>query len=408
LMEIDFTFAQGTDPNVAQVQVENNLSLAEALLPSVVTQQGIKVKKSAKSFMLVVGLVSADGSMSAADISDYIASHLQDPLTRIPGVGDFNLFGTEYAMRIWLDPDKLYKYSLTVGDVTSAISAQNVQVSSGELGGVPARKGQRLDATVVGPSRFQEPGQFESILLKVNQDGSQVRLRDVARVEVGAQAYTPTSLYNGEPASAIALKLSPGANQLSTEAAVKAELGRLSRYFPPGLKIVYPFDTEPFITLSLTEVVKTLFEAVALVFVVMFVFLQNFRATLIPTIAVPIVLLGTFAVLACLGYSINTLTMLAMVLGARLLRAHPQPGEAGEGDLSEQRGDETEHSDLARGASGVRISDVARGPRGTSGITGDRQSSGRLAAADTNEGRARHGHRAGCGPSRNDGAHCGG
>jgi multidrug efflux pump len=318
-MEIDFTFAQGTDPNVAQVQVENNLSLAEALLPSVVTQQGIKVKKSAKNFMLVVGLVSADGSMSAEDISDYIASHLQDPLTRIPGVGDFNLFGTEYAMRIWLDPDKLYKYSLTVGDVTSAISAQNVQVSSGELGGVPARKGQRLDATVVGPSRFQEPGQFESILLKVNQDGSQVRLRDVARVEVGAQAYTPTSLYNGEPASALALKLSPGANQLSTEAAVKAELVRLSRYFPPGLKIVYPFDSEPFVTLSLTEVVKTLFEAVALVFVVMFVFLQNFRATLIPTIAVPIVLLGTFAVLACLGYSINTLTMLAMVLAVGLL-----------------------------------------------------------------------------------------
>ena len=318
-MEIDFTFAQGTDPNVAQVQVQNNLSLAEALLPGAVTQQGIKVKKSVKNFMLAVGLVSTDGSMSAADISDYIASHLQDPLTRIPGVGDFSLFGSEYAMRIWLDPDKLYKYSMTVGDVVSAISAQNVQVSSGELGGLPARKGQRLDATIIGPSRFESPGQFENILLKVNQDGSQVRLRDVARVEIDAQQYTPTSLINGRPAGALALKLSPGANQLSTEAAVKAELNRLSQFFPPGLKIVYPLDTEPFITLSLTEVVKTLFEAVVLVFVVMFIFLQNFRATLIPTIAVPIVLLGTFAVLAVLGYSINTLTMLAMVLAVGLL-----------------------------------------------------------------------------------------
>jgi multidrug efflux pump len=318
-MEIDFTFAQGTDPNVAQVQVQNDLSLAEALLPAAVAQQGIKVKKSVKNFMLAVGLVSTDGSMSGEDISDYIASHLQDPLTRIPGVGDFSLFGSEYAMRIWLDPDKLYKYSMTVGDVVNAISAQNVQISSGELGGLPARKGQRLDATIIGPSRFEKPEQFEDILLKVNQDGSQVRLRDVARVEIGAQQYTPASLINGRPAGALALKLSPGANQLSTEAAVKAELDRLSQFFPPGLKIVYPLDTEPFITLSLIEVVKTLFEAVALVFVVMLVFLQNFRATLIPTIAVPIVLLGTFAVLAAVGYSINTLTMLAMVLAVGLL-----------------------------------------------------------------------------------------
>src|SRR6266851_2493592 len=215
-MEIDLTFIQGTDPNIAQVQVQNKLSLAEAFLPTEVTQQGIKVNKSVKNFMLVVGLISTDGSMSATDISDYIASHIQDPLTRIPGVGDFTLFGAEYAMRTWLDPDKLYKYSLTVGDVTSAIAAQNVQISSGELGGMPSRKGQRLDATIIGPSRFEKPEQFENILLKVNQDGSQVRLRDVARVELGAQQYTPTSLYNGEPASALALKLAPGANQLST------------------------------------------------------------------------------------------------------------------------------------------------------------------------------------------------
>jgi multidrug efflux pump len=318
-MEIDLTFAQGTNSNIAQVQVQNNLSLAEASLPSTVTQQGIKVQKSVKNFMLGVVLVSADGHMSGAQISDYIASHIQDPLTRVPGVGSFTLFGTEFAMRIWLDPDKLYKYSLTVADITNAISAQNVQVSSGELGGLPARKGQRLDATIIGPSRFEKTEQFENILLKVNQDGSQVRLQDVAQVELGAQAYTPISFYNGKPAGAFALKLSPGANQLSTEAAAKAELNHLSRFFPPGLKIVYPLDTEPFIRLSLEEVVKTLLEAIVLVFVVMFIFLQNFRATLIPTIAVPIVLLGTFAILAAFSYSINTLTMLAMVLAVGLL-----------------------------------------------------------------------------------------
>lgn len=318
-MEIDLTFVQGTDPNIAQVQAQNKLSLAQANLPSEVTQQGIKVAKAVKNFMLVVGLVSEDGGMSATDINDYVASNIQDPLTRINGVGDFTLFGSEYAMRIWLDPDKLYKYAMTVGDVTSAITAQNVQVSSGELGALPAQHGQRLDATIIGPSRFETPAQFENILLKVNQNGSQVRLRDVARVEIGAQSYATSSLYNGKPASALALKLAPGANQLSTEKAVRAELARLAKFFPSGLKIVYPLDTEPFITLSIEEVVKTLFEAIALVFVVMFVFLQNIRATLIPTIAVPVVLLGTFAVLAAFGYSINTLTMLAMVLAVGLL-----------------------------------------------------------------------------------------
>jgi multidrug efflux pump len=318
-MEIDLTFIQGTDSNIAQVQVQNKLSLAEAQLPPAVTQQGIKVNKSVKNFMLAIALISTDGSMSAADLGDYIASNLQDPLSRVPGVGDFNLFGSEYAMRIWLDPDKLYKYSLTVGDVTTAIAAQNVQISSGELGGLPAHPGQRLDATIIGPSRLETPEEFGNILLKVTQSGSQVRLRDVARVELGAQAYGEAARYNNQPAAALALKLAPGANQLSTEAAVRAELDRLSQVFPPGLKIVYPLDTEPFITLSITEVVKTLFEAVALVFVVMFIFLQNFRATLIPAIAVPIVLLGTFGVLAAFGYTINTLTMLAMVLAVGLL-----------------------------------------------------------------------------------------
>ena len=318
-MEIDLTFAQGTNPDIAQVQVQNKLSLAQSSLPSDVTAQGIKVNKSVKNFMLIVALVSRDGSMSGVDISDYIASHLQDPLTRIPGVGDFTLFGSEYAMRIWLDPDKLYKYAMTVGDVTAAITAQNVQISSGELGGQPARKGQRLDATIIGPSRFQTPEEFENILLKVNQNGSQVRLRDVARVEIGAQSYSTTSRYDNEPASGLALKLAPGANQLTTEAAVKAELAELQKSFPPGLTIACPLDTEPYVTLSIQEVVQTLLEAIALVFVVMLVFLQNFRATLIPTIAVPVVLLGTFGVLAAFGYSINTLTMLAMVLAVGLL-----------------------------------------------------------------------------------------
>jgi len=318
-MEIDLTFKQGTDPNIAQVQVQNKLSLAEATLPEEVTQQGIRVTKGVKNFMMIVGLISTDSSMNAQDITDYIASNIQDPLSRVNGVGDYTLFGSEYAMRIWLDPGKLYKYALTAGDVTTAIAAQNIQVSSGELGGLPSTKGQRLDATIIGPTRFQTPEEFETILLKVNTNGSQVLLRDVARVELGAQSYSSVASINNEPAGGIALKLAAGANQLSAEKAVRAQLERLQQFFPPGLKIVYPLDTEPFITLSITEVVKTLVEAIALVFLVMYIFLQNFRATLIPTIAVPVVLLGTFGVLAAAGYSINTLTMLAMVLAVGLL-----------------------------------------------------------------------------------------
>ena len=318
-MEIDATFKQGTDVNIAQVQVQNKLSLAEAVLPTEVTQQGIRVTKATRNFMVVIGFISADGSMNAQDIADYVASNVQDSLSRVSGVGDYTLFGAEYAMRIWLDPAKLYKYALTVGDVTTAISAENIQVSSGELGGLPASKGQRLDATIIGPTRYETPQQFENILLKVNLNGSQVLLKDVARVELGAQIYSPTAKINHAPAAAIALKLAAGANQLATEAAVRAQLAALQPFFPPGLQIVYPLDTEPFITLSITEVVKTLIEAIVLVFVVMYIFLQNFRATLIPTIAVPVVLLGTFGVLAVLGYTINTLTMLAMVLAVGLL-----------------------------------------------------------------------------------------
>ncbi len=318
-MEIDATFKQGTDVNIAQVQVQNKLSLAEAVLPAEVTQQGIRVTKATKNFMVVIGFISTDGSMNAQDIADYIASNVQDSLSRVSGVGDYTLFGAEYAMRIWLDPAKLYKYAITVGDVNTAISAENIQVSSGELGGLPASRGQRLDATIIGPTRYETPEQFENILLKVNLNGSQVLLKDVARVELGAQVYSPTARINHAPAAAIALKLAAGANQLATESAVRAQLAALQPYFPPGLQIVYPLDTEPFITLSITEVVKTLLEAIVLVFVVMYIFLQNFRATLIPTIAVPVVLLGTFGVLAVLGYTINTLTMLAMVLAIGLL-----------------------------------------------------------------------------------------
>ncbi|WP_459673429.1 efflux RND transporter permease subunit [Acidisoma sp. 7E03] len=318
-MEIDLTFSQGTDPDIAQVQVQNKVSLAESTLPTEVTQQGITIEKSTKNYMLIVGLVSTNGSMTAQDISDYIASNIENPLTRIPGVGDYQLFGSEYAMRIWVDPAKLYKYALTISDVTSAIEAQNVQVSSGELGGLPAVKGQRLDALIVGPSRMTTPDEFRNILLKVEQDGSRVLLSDVATVELGAQSYSSTALYNNHPASGIALKLAPGANQLSVEKAVKAELTNLSKQFPSGLEMVYPIDGAPYISLSIEEVVKTLAEAIALVVIVMLIFLQNIRATLIPAIAVPIVLLGTFAVLGALGYSINTLTMLAMVLAVGLL-----------------------------------------------------------------------------------------
>ena len=235
-MEIDATFKQGTDVNIAQVQVQNKLSLAEAVLPAEVTQQGIRVTKATKNFMVVIGFISTDGSMNAQDIADYVASNVQDSLSRVSGVGDYTLFGAEYAMRIWLDPAKLYNYALTVGDVTTAISAENIQVSSGEIGGLPASRGQRLDATIIGPTRYETPAEFENILLKVNLNGSQVLLKDVARVELGAQIYSPTAKINHAPAAAIALKLAAGANQLATESAVRAQLAALQPYFPPGLQ----------------------------------------------------------------------------------------------------------------------------------------------------------------------------
>ena len=318
-MEIDLTFLQGTNPDTAQVQVQNKLSIADSNLPAEVTQQGVEVKKASKDFMEIVGFVSTNHSMDSQDIGDYIAANIQDQLTRITGVGDYTLFGSEYAMRISLNPGELFKYSLTVADVINAIQTQNVQVSSGELGGLPAVPGQVLDATIIGPSEFQTPQQFENILLKVTTDGSQVRLRDVAAVALGPANDSISTTYNNQPANGLALKLAPGANQLTTENAVRTELGALKKSLPPGLKLVFPYDTERVITNSLSEVVETLFIAIILVFLVMFLFLQNVRATLIPTIAVPIVLLGTFGILSELGYAINTLTMLAMVLAIGLL-----------------------------------------------------------------------------------------
>src|SRR5580700_5249610 len=318
-MTITLYFEQGTNPDIAQVQVQNKLQLATPLLPLEVQQEGLRVVKATRNFLLVIGFYSTDGSMSSEDVSDYIASYVQDPISRTAGVGDFQLFGTQYAMRIWLDPAKLNNYGLTPTDVNAALQVQNLQVPSGELGGLPSVKGQRLHATIIGPERLTSAEAFGRVLLKVNTDGSQVRLRDVARIGLGAESYSIHTEYNGKPAAGLAVKLATGANALETANAVRATMDKLAPFFPPGLTLVYPYDTTPFVRVSIDEVVKTLFEAIALVFLVMYLFLQNFRATLIPTIAVPVVLLGTFGILAVAGFSINTLTMFGMVLAIGLL-----------------------------------------------------------------------------------------
>src|ERR1700732_2616829 len=318
-MTITLYFEQGTNPDIAQVQVQNKLQLATPLLPLEVQQEGLRVAKATRNFLLVIGFYSTDGSMSSGDVSDYIASYVQDPVSRTPGVGDYQLFGTQYAMRIWLDPVKLNNYGLTPTDVNNALQVQNLQVPSGELGGLPSVKGQRLHATIIGPERLTSAEAFGRVLLKVNTDGSQVRLRDVARVGLGAESYSIHTEYNGKPAAGLAVKLAPGANALDTANAVRATMDRLAPFFPAGLKLVYPYDTTPFVRVSIDEVVKTLFEAIGLGFLGVYLFLQNFRAPLIPTIAVPVVLLGTFGILAAAGYSINTLTMFGMVLAIGLL-----------------------------------------------------------------------------------------
>ncbi|MFV0454290.1 MAG: efflux RND transporter permease subunit [Pseudomonas sp.] len=318
-MTITVTFNQGTDPDIAQVQVQNKLQLATPLLPQEVQQQGIRVTKAVKNFLMVVGVVSMDGSMDQSDLADYVVSNMQDPLSRTSGVGDFQVFGSQYAMRIWLNPARLNNFQLSPTDVASAIRAQNVQVSAGQFGGLPAVPGQQLSATIIGKTRLQTPEQFREILLKVNSDGSQVRLKDVAKVELGAERPAITALYNGKPASGIGIKLATGANALDTAKAVRQTISDLEPFFPAGMEVVYPYDTSPVVSTSITNVVHTLFEAIVLVFLVMYLFLQNFRATLIPTLAVPVVLLGTFGLLAVFGFSVNTLTMFAMVLAIGLL-----------------------------------------------------------------------------------------
>ncbi|MEZ5628554.1 MAG: efflux RND transporter permease subunit [Rhodocyclaceae bacterium] len=316
---LTLTFDADTNPDIAQVQTQNKVQQALPLLPQAVQNQGVTVAKSARNFLMVAGFVSEDGRLDGVDLADFLVSTVQDAISRVDGVGEVTVFGSQYAMRIWLDPDKLNKYQLTTGDVTAAVAAQNTQVSAGQLGGAPAVPGQGFSATVTAQSRLQTVSQFENILLRSARNGGEVRLRDVARIEIGAQSYETVARFNGQPAAGMGIRLASGANALDTADRIRAKLDDMAPYFPAGVKYVIPYDTTPFVRISIEEVVKTLVEAVVLVFLVMYLFLQNFRATLIPTIAVPVVLLGTFAVMQAFGFSINTLTMFGMVLAIGLL-----------------------------------------------------------------------------------------
>ncbi|HCW7017706.1 TPA: efflux RND transporter permease subunit [Citrobacter farmeri] len=316
---ITLTFQSGTDPDIAQVQVQNKLQLATPLLPQEVQQQGISVEKSSSSFLLVAGFVSDNPQTTQDDISDYVASNVKDTISCQGGVGDVQLFGAQYAMRIWLDANLLNKYQLTPVEVINQLKVQNDQIAAGQLGGTPALPGQQLNASIIAQTRLKDPEEFGKVTLRVNSDGSTVRLKDVARIELGGESYNVVARINGKPAAGLGIKLATGANALDTAKAIKDKLVELQPFFPQGMKVVYPYDTTPFVKISIHEVVKTLFEAIVLVFLVMYLFLQNIRATLIPTIAVPVVLLGTFAILSAFGYSINTLTMFGMVLAIGLL-----------------------------------------------------------------------------------------
>ncbi|MCG9712770.1 efflux RND transporter permease subunit [Shewanella insulae] len=317
--QITLTFNAEADPDIAQVQVQNKLQLAMPLLPQEVQAQGVKVNKSSSGFLMVLGFVSQDGSLDKNDISDYVGSNILDPMSRVSGVGEIQLFGAQYAMRIWLDPLKLTQYNLTSLDIMASIREQNAQVSAGQLGGAPSVAGQELNATVTAQSRLQTADEFKKIIIKSDPSGAKVFLEDVARVELGSESYSVESFYNGRPAAGLAIKLATGANALATAERVREKVDEMQPFFPQGLEVVYPYDTTPFVEKSIEGVVHTLLEAVVLVFVIMYLFLQNFRATLIPTIAVPVVLLGTFAILSATGFSINTLTMFAMVLAIGLL-----------------------------------------------------------------------------------------
>jgi len=316
---IELTFEAGTNADVAQMQVQNKLQQAESQLPQSVQSQGVTVTKSGTDFLMIVSLVSEDGSASATDIGDYISSSLLDVVSRIDGVGDVQTLGSGYAMRIWLDPAKLQKYSLMPSDVTSALTSQNTEVSAGQLGALPAASGQRLTATITARSKLRTAAQFREVIVKSDSSGAIVRLGDVARIELGSESYTIASRFDGKPSAAMGVKLATGANALTVSNAVKAKLAELGPFFPNQMKAVVGYDTTPFVRISIEEVAKTLVEAMVLVVLIMYLFLQNLRATLVPAIAVPVVLLGTFGVLALMGYSINTLTMFGMVLAIGLL-----------------------------------------------------------------------------------------
>jgi multidrug efflux pump len=316
---VTLTFDAGTDPDIAQVQTQNKLQLALPLLPLAVQQQGVQVVKSTRNFLMIVGFVSKDGSMNRVDLADFINSTVQEPMSRVTGVGEVQVFGAQYAMRIWLDPARLNQYRLTPADVQAAVQAQNNQVSAGQLGGTPAVAGQGFTASITAQSRMQTVEEFEQILLRSSAQGGVVRLKDVAHIEIGAENYGIVGRFNGQPAAGIGIKLAAGANALDTAQAVRAKIEEMKPYFPAGVEAVVPFDTTPFVKISIMNVVQTLVEAIILVFLVMYLFLQNFRATLIPTIAVPVVLLGTFGVMAVFGFSINTLTMFGLVLAIGLL-----------------------------------------------------------------------------------------
>jgi multidrug efflux pump len=316
---VTVTFQQGTDADIAQVQVQNKVQQALPRLPQAVQQQGLVVTKSNPDFLMVVSIYDSSDSTTSGDVSDYLVSHLQDALGRLPGVGDVNVFGSQYAMRIWLDPSRLASFQLMPRDILSAIEAQNTQVAAGQVGGQPSSHEQMLNATVTARSRLTNADQFRRIIVKTQRDGSTVRLSDVARVELGSESYTIVSRLNGHPGAGIAIQLAPGADALRTSELVKQEVARQARSFPRGYEYAFPLDSTDFVRLSIEEVLKTLVEAIILVVIVMFVFLQTWRATLIPLIAVPVVLLGTFGVLAVCGFTINTLTLFAMVLAIGLL-----------------------------------------------------------------------------------------
>jgi HAE1 family hydrophobic/amphiphilic exporter-1 len=316
---MELTFKPGTNPDLAWAKVQNKLQLAMASLPEVVQRSGVMVSKSTRNFLIIVGLVSEDSSMAGNDLRDYAQSNLEKVLARVPGVGEVMTFGSQYAMRVWLNPDRLTDYHLTMEEVILALRTYNVEVSAGQFGGAPAVKGQRLNASIIVQNLLQTPEEFAAIPLRTNPDGSTVRVRDVGRTELGTESYDIEAFYNGKPTAAMAIRQAPGANALETADAVKQRLAEMSRFFPHGMRVIYPYDTTPFVKVAINEVVKTLFEAVLLVFLVMWLFMGNIRATLIPTIAVPVVILGTFAVLGAFGFSINMLTMFAMVLAIGLL-----------------------------------------------------------------------------------------